>query len=53
VPVRIADMAKKQALVAFLNWGLTDGQSFADSLNYSRLPDAVTKKAQAAITRMQ
>ena len=53
VPVKIADMAKKQALVAFLNWGLTDGQSFADSLNYSRLPDAVTKKAQAAITRIQ
>jgi phosphate transport system substrate-binding protein len=53
VPLRIADAAKKQALVAFLNWGLTDGQSFADSLNYSRLPDAVTKKAQAPITRIQ
>jgi phosphate transport system substrate-binding protein len=53
VPVRIADAAKKQALVAFLNWGLTDGQSFEDILAYSRLPDAVAKKAQAAITRIQ
>ena len=53
VPVKIADATKRQALVAFLNWGLTDGQTFADSLSYSRLPDAVVKKTQSAISRIQ
>jgi phosphate transport system substrate-binding protein len=53
VPAKIADTAKKQALVAFLNWGLTDGQTFADSLSYSRLPDAVIKKTQSAISHIQ
>ena len=53
VPVKIADPAKRQALIAFLNWGLTDGQTFADSLSYSRLPDAVIKKTQSAISRIQ
>ena len=53
VPVKIADTTKKQALVAFLNWGLTDGQTFADSLSYSRLPEAVIKKTQSAISQIQ
>jgi phosphate transport system substrate-binding protein len=53
VPVKIADAAKRRALVTFMNWGLTDGQTFADSLSYSRLPDAVIKKTQAAISQIQ
>jgi hypothetical protein len=40
-------------LVAFLKWGLADGQTFADSLSYSRLPDAVIQKTQSAISRIQ
>jgi phosphate transport system substrate-binding protein len=53
VPAKIADTAKRQALVAFLKWGLADGQAFADSLSYSRLPDAVIQKTQSAISRIQ
>ena len=53
VPTKIPDTAKRQALVAFLNWGLTEGQSFADSLSYSRLPDAVVQKARSAVSRIQ
>ena len=51
VPVKMLDPSKKQALIAFLNWGLTDGQTFANSLSYSRLPEAVVTKARAAIAR--
>ena len=53
MPGKIADPVKRQAAVAFLNWGLTDGQSFADSLAYSRLPDAVVRKTRLAISRIQ
>jgi len=53
VPTKITDETKKQALVAFLNWGLTDGQTFVDSLSYSRLPEAVVKKTQSAISQIQ
>jgi phosphate transport system substrate-binding protein len=53
VPSKIGDAAKRQAVVSFLNWGLTDGQAFADGLSYSRLPDAVVKRTQEAISRIQ
>jgi phosphate transport system substrate-binding protein len=53
VPVKIADAAKKQALVTFIDWGLTDGQTLADALSYSRLPDAVIKKTQATLSQIQ
>jgi phosphate transport system substrate-binding protein len=53
VPVKSADASKKQALLAFLNWGLTDGQTFADNLPYSRLPDAVVKKTLSALSQIQ
>ena len=53
VPSKIADPAKQQSLVAFLNWGLTDGQAFADSLSYARLPDAVIEKAKPLVAQIQ
>ncbi len=53
VPVKIADPSKKRALLTFLTWGLTDGQTFADSLSYSRLPDAVVKKTLSALSQIQ
>lgn len=52
IPTKIPDVAKRQALLAFLNWGLTDGQTFVDSLSYSRLPDAIVKKTQSALSRI-
>ena len=53
VPTKIADPAKRQSLVAFLNWGLTDGQAFAEGLAYARLPDAVIEKAKPLLAQIQ
>jgi phosphate transport system substrate-binding protein len=53
IPAKTANAAKKQALVAFLHWGLTEGQTFADRLSYSRLPDAIVRRAQAAVAQIQ
>lgn len=43
------DAAKKDALVKFVQWGLTDGQKLAGELGYIPLPEAVVTKAQAAL----
>ncbi len=53
VPTKIADPAKRQSLIAFLNWGLTDGQAFAEGLSYARLPDAVIEKAKPLVAQIQ
>ena len=53
VPARITDQTKRQSLVAFLNWGLTDGQVFAEELAYARLPDAVIEKAKPLVAQIQ
>jgi phosphate transport system substrate-binding protein len=53
VPTRISDPAKKSAIVAFLRWGLTDGQQYAEALSYARLPDAVIAKAKPSIETIQ
>ena len=53
VPSKIADPAKRQSLVAFLNWGLTDGQAFTEALSYARLPNAVVEKAKPLVAQIQ
>jgi hypothetical protein len=30
-------------LARFLDWAIHDGQSYADALDYARLPDAIVK----------
>jgi phosphate transport system substrate-binding protein len=52
VPERIADATKKGLLVAFLEWGLTEGQAYTESLSYARLPDAVVQKAKSVVERI-
>jgi phosphate transport system substrate-binding protein len=39
------DLAKAQALVAFLQWALTEGQQTEESLGYAPLPAPVQQKA--------
>jgi phosphate transport system substrate-binding protein len=39
VPSVIYDAAKGAALIKFLQWGLSDGQGYLESLAYARLPD--------------
>jgi len=53
VPSTIGDSAKRDAMIAFLRWALTDGQGFTEKLSYARLPDSVIAKARVAVERIQ
>ena len=53
VPARVADAAKRQSIVAFLNWGLTEGQMYVEALSYARLPDSVIEKAKPLVAQIQ
>lgn len=43
------DAAKRDALKAFVKWGLTDGQKLAPELGYIGLPESVVAKDLAAL----
>jgi len=43
------DPAKAKALADFLDWAIHDGQSFAEDLDYAKLPDAVVKVDEGVI----
>lgn len=53
VPSVIGDSAKREAIIAFIRWGLTDGQDFLESLYYARLPSPVIAKEEKAIDRIK
>ena len=53
IPSRIQDGSKRQAIKGFLNWMLTDGQNYNESLSYSRLPEPVIAKELKAISLIQ
>ena len=53
VPEHIADAAKKEAIVSFPRWVLTDGQSFAAPLHYAPLPGDVADRVRKAVDRIQ
>jgi phosphate transport system substrate-binding protein len=46
------DATKAQTLVAFLWWGIHDGEKFAKDLNYAPLPPEVVAKAEAKIKQI-
>ncbi len=48
IPDQIRDAKKREAIVGFLRWMLTDGQKYAEPLAYARLPrEAVEKELKA------
>jgi len=53
VPTSIADSKKRQIIIDFLHWMLTDGQKQAAPLSYAPLPDAVVKKELKAISEIK
>lgn len=53
IPSKIPDAGKKQALIAFLKWALTDGQSLTQQLVYARVPEGMASRELAAISRIQ
>lgn len=44
---------KLKALKEFVNWSLTDGQSFSEGLGYVPLPAPVLEKAKAALSTIE
>jgi phosphate transport system substrate-binding protein len=53
VPSKIADPAKKKALVDFVKWMLGDGQNMTEALAYAKLPKTVVAKELKAISKIQ
>jgi phosphate transport system substrate-binding protein len=49
IPAQIQDAGKRDAIKAFLNWMLTDGQNDCEPLAYSKLPAAVVAKEKKQI----
>jgi phosphate transport system substrate-binding protein len=47
------DTAKGKNVKAFLKWLLTDGQQFAESVNFAKLPDELKTKALAQIDKIE
>ncbi|MGO4883052.1 MAG: phosphate ABC transporter substrate-binding protein PstS [Bryobacteraceae bacterium] len=49
IPSKIDDQAKKNVIVTFLHWILTDGQKYAGSLGYAPLPKEVVVREEKQI----
>jgi phosphate transport system substrate-binding protein len=53
IPSAIADQEKGSAIVQFLGWMLTEGQTYTKPLGYAPLPDAVIALEQKAIQKIR
>jgi phosphate transport system substrate-binding protein len=53
IPSKISDANKKNVLVGFLKWMLTDGQSLTQPLSYAPIPKEVQAKEMEAISKIQ
>ncbi len=53
IPQKIADAAKKKAIVDFLKWAITTGQGSVEALDYAKLPSPVVAKEQNTIAQIK
>ena len=53
IPAQIQDAGKRDAVKAFLNWMMTDGQNDCEGLAYAKLPPAVVAKEKKQIAMVQ
>jgi phosphate transport system substrate-binding protein len=53
IPEKFTDAAKRDALKGFVKWALADGQDYAESLSYAKLPKEVVAKELKAIDKIQ
>jgi phosphate transport system substrate-binding protein len=53
IPEKFSDASKRDALKGFLKWALADGQNYAESLSYAKLPKEVVAKELKAINKIQ
>ena len=47
------DKAQSKAMVDFMKWALTDGQSYCADLGYAPLPESVVKLEMAALAKIK
>lgn len=53
VPAKISAPAKRNALIGFLKWAITKGQTDAEALDYAKLPQQVVAQEEKQIARIQ
>jgi phosphate transport system substrate-binding protein len=53
IPEKFSDAAKRDAIKGFLKWMLADGQNYAETLSYARLPKEVIAKEKIALAKVQ
>ena len=53
IPSKFSDAAKRDALKGFVQWMLGDGQTYAESLAYAKLPPEVVAKEVKALSKIQ
>src|SRR5438270_1024288 len=53
IPSKFSDAAKRDALKKFVQWMLADGQNYAESLSYAKLPPEVVAKETKALSKIQ
>jgi len=53
IPSKFSDAAKRDAVKGFVQWMLADGQNYAESLAYAKLPAEVVAKEVKALSKIQ
>lgn len=53
IPQKFQDGGKRDAIKGFLKWMLADGQGYAESLSYAKLPKEIVDKEKKAIDNIQ
>ena len=53
IPEKFSDAAKRDAIKGFVKWALADGQNYAESLSYAKLPREVVAMELKAIEKIQ
>ena len=53
IPVQWQDQGKKQAMVDFLNWMLSNGQGMVKDLSYAPLPNEVVSKVKDTLKQIK
>jgi phosphate transport system substrate-binding protein len=53
IPSSYSDAAKKKAVVGFLKWAISNGQSQVESLDYARLPASVVSQEEKQIAAIK
>jgi phosphate transport system substrate-binding protein len=53
IPGKFSDVTKRDAIKGFVTWMLADGQNYAETLSYAKLPKEVVDRELKAISKIQ